>query len=265
MHIAVLIKQVPNPDALGAVMRVDEGAAKVVLPPGHPQVISPFDEQALEAALRLRDQLGAAVKITAITLGAEGARNALKQALSLGADDAVHIADPALLDGDSHVTAHALAAAIRKLGAIDLVLAGRQAADFDAGIVGLGIAEILGLPSVSFACSIEANDGVLRIERVLQDGFETVEVALPALVTISNELGEVRKPNLRETMRAARKPVAAWSAADLGLDAGHMQPCGRRVRLYIPQKQTQCEFVRGATPAEAGVVLAQRLRDARII
>lgn len=265
MHIAVLIKQVPNPDALGAVMRVDEAATKVALPPGHPLVVSPFDEQALEAALRLRDQLGAAVKITAITIGPDSARNVLKQALSLGADDGVHIADPALIDGDGHVTAQALAAAIRKLGSIDLVLAGRQAADFDAGIVGLGVAELLGLPAVSFACSIEAVDDGLRVERVLQDGFETVDVALPALVTISNELGEVRKPNLRETMRAARKPVAAWSASDLGLDAAQTQPLGRRVRLYLPQKKTRCEIVQGATPAEAGAALAQRLRDARII
>jgi len=265
VHIAVLIKQVPNPDALGAVMRIDEAAMKATLPPGHPQVISPFDEQAIEAALRLRDQLGTAVKITAITLGPESARNAMKQALSLGVDDGVHIADPVLLDGDSHVIAHALAAAIRKFGSIDVVLAGRQAADFDAGIVGLGVAEILGLPSVSFACSVEALDGALRVERVLQDGFETVEVALPALVTISNELGEVRKPNLRETMRAARKPVVVWSATDLGLDASQMQPRNRRVRLFIPQKQTQCEFIHGATPAEAGAALAQRLHDARIV
>lgn len=265
MHIAVLIKQVPNPDALGAVMSIDDAETKAVLPPGHPQVISPFDEQAIEAALRLREQVGGTVRITAITLGSENARNAMKQALSLGVDDGVHIADPVLLDGDAHVTAQALAAAIRKLGTIDLVLAGRQAADFDAGIVGLGVAELLGLPSVSFACGVEANEGVLRIERVLQDGFETVEVPLPALVTISNELGEVRKPNLRETMRAARKPVASWGAGDLGLDAAQMRAKARRVRIFIPQKTSQCEFVQGATPTEAGAALAQRLRDARIL
>lgn len=265
MHIAVLIKQVPNPDALGAVMSVDEAGAKAVLPPGHPLVISPFDEQAIEAALRLRDQLGSAVKITAITIGPDNARSALKQALSLGADDGVHIADPAVVDADGHVTAHVLAAAVRKLGTIDLVLAGRQAADFDTGIVGLGVAELLAWPSVSFACGIEVKDAALRIDRVLQDGFETVEVALPALVTVSNELGEVRKPNLRETMRAARKPVASWSVSDLGLDGVRTRALARRVRLYIPQKTSQCEFVQAATPAEAGIALAQRLRDARII
>jgi electron transfer flavoprotein beta subunit len=267
VHVAVLVKQVPNPDALAAVMRVDEAAVAITLPPGHPQVVSPFDEQALEAALRLRDQLGAgaAVKITAVTLGPEAARSALKHALSLGADEGVHVQDPALLDGDAHVTAHALAAAIRRLGAVDLVLAGRQAADFDAGVVGLGVAEILGLPAVSYACGIEAAAAGLRVERVLQDGFETVAVALPALVTVSNELGEVRKPTLRETMRAARKPVAVWRADDLGLDAAQMRPRSRRVRLFIPQKRAQCELVQAPTPAEAGAALAQRLRAARLI
>ena len=122
MRVAVLIKQVPNPDALGAVMRVDEVARAVALPPGHPLVVSPFDEQALEAALRIRDQLGAEVRITAITLGPESARAAIRHALSLGADDAVHLLDPAFDDADGHVTAHALAAAIRQLGSIDLVL-----------------------------------------------------------------------------------------------------------------------------------------------
>jgi electron transfer flavoprotein beta subunit len=265
VRIAVLVKQVPNPEALGAVMRIDDAARHVLLPPGHPMVMSPFDEQALEAALRIRDHLGADVAISAITLGPEPARAVLKHALSLGADEGVHLLDPAFDGADSYTTAQALAAAIRKLGAVDLVLAGRQAADWDAGVVGLGVAEILGLPSIAFACSIEAASESLRVERVLADGFETFEVRLPALVTVSNELGEVRKPNLRETMRAARKPVAVWSAGDLGLDAAQLACRRKLVRLDLPQKQAQCEWVEGQTPAERGVRLAQRLLDERLI
>ena len=259
MRIAVLIKQVPNPEALAAVMQVDERSRKVVLPPGHPMVVSPFDEQALEAALRIRDQLGAEVRITAVTLGPESARNALKHALSLGADNAVHILDPALVEADAHVSAHALAAAIRQLGGIDLVLAGRQAADWDAGVVALGVAELLGLPSIGYACALAATAQSIQVERVLQDGFETLEVHLPALVTVSNELGEVRKPNLRETMRAARKPVAVWTAAEMGLAGEQLQPRRTLTRLYLPQKRARCEFIEAATPAERGARLAQRL------
>jgi len=264
VRIVVCIKQIPNPDALAAVLRVDEAACAAVLPPGHPLVISPFDEQAIEAALRIRDQLGADVKITAVTLGPESARTALKQALSLGADDAVHLLDAAFGSADSYVTAHALAAAIRKLGDVDLVLAGRQAADWDAGIVGLGVAEILGLPSVSFACGIEVKAGAIRVERVLQDGFETVHAPLPALVTISNELGEVRKPSLRETMRAARKPIGVWGGADLALDARHLTARRTLLQLYIPQKNTQCEMIAGPSGSDQGAQLAQRLVDARL-
>ena len=265
MRIVVCIKQIPSPDALAAVLRVDEAACAAVLPPGHPLVVSPFDEQAIEAALRIRDQLGPDVKITAITLGPEAARTALKQALSLGADEAVHLLDAAFSSADSYVTAHALAAAIRKLGDVDLVLAGRQAADWDAGIVGLGVAEILGLPSVSFACGIEVKAGAICVERVLQDGFETVQSPLPALVTISNELGEARKPSLRETMRAARKPVAVWSSTDLELDAHHLTARRTLLRLFIPQKNSQCEMIAAPSGSEQGVQLAQRLVEARLV
>lgn len=265
MRIAVCIKQIPNPDALAAVLRVDESARLAVLPPGHPLVVSPFDEQALEAALRIRDAHGAGVRITAITLGPEAARTALKQALALAADDAVHLFDPAFEGADGHVVARALAAAIAKLGDVDLILAGRQAADWDAGIVGLGVAELLDMPSVSFARAIRIAEEGIVVERVLQDGFETVAAPLPALVTVSNELGEVRKPNLRETMRAARKPVTVWSAADLALDAQALRPRRHLERLFIPQKTGQCEMIGGASDAERGVHLAQRLIESRIV
>ena len=265
MRIAVCIKQIPNPDALAAVLRIDETARVAVLPPGHPLVVSPFDEQAVEGALRIRDAQGASVRITAITLGPEAARAALKQALALGADDAVHLLDPAFDGADGHVVAQALAAAIRKLGDVDVILAGRQAADWDAGLVGLGIAEILDLPSVSFARAIHIEDGGLVVERVVQDGFETVAAPLPALVTVSNELGEVRKPNLRETMRAARKPVTVWSASDLALGAEALRPRRHLERLFIPRKTGQCEMIDAASAAQRGVRLAQRLAESRIV
>ena len=265
MHVAVLVKQVPNPDALAAVLRVDEDARAVVLPPGHPWVVSPFDEQALEAALRIRDALGAQVRITAITLGPERAKTALRQALALGADEGVHLLDPAFDAADAYVTAHALAAAIRSLGTVDLILAGRQAADWDAGVVALGVAEILGVPSIAFACAIEATASAIRVERVLHDGFETFETALPALVTVSNELGEVRKPNLRETMRAARKPVATLSAAELGLGPHQLQPRRRLARLYTPPKRGACELITGVTAAERAERLVERLCAERLL
>jgi len=267
MHIAVCVKQVANPEVAASQFRIDD-AAKVVEPiAGVPLVMSPFDEQAVEAALRIRDAR-AGTRITVITLGPESARNVLKHGLALGADDAVLLSDAAFQGGDGHATALALSAAIRKLGSVDLVLAGRQAADDDAGVVGIAVAELLGMPAVSFAQEVQLGDGSVRVERVLDDGTEVVEAPLPALVTVSNELGEPRKPNLRETMRAARKPVSMWSPADLGVEAASIGNAAARTvtrRVYAPVKESRCVQMTGATPQEQAAQLARELREAKLI
>jgi electron transfer flavoprotein beta subunit len=267
MHIAVLVKEIPDPEAAFSMLKIDERAMRVVPPPGMPLVMSPFDEQALEAALRVREQLGQA-KITALSVGPEGARNVLKHALAMGADEALLVADPALEEATSETTALALARAIGTLGEIDIVLAGRQAADWDAGVVGCGVAELLGLPVLSFACKVEVSDRMLRVERVLADGFETLEARLPAVVTVSNELGAARKPSLRETMRAARKPFATKSAREIGLSAAEIEQMNARrtrERLFVPVKEMRCEMIVGADPAEQAAMLAARLREARLV
>lgn len=263
MHIVVCAKQVPDPEAAFSMFKVDEAAKRVVPAPGLAMVMSPFDEQAVEAALRIREH-HAGAKITVLTLGPESARNAIKHGLAMGADEGVLLCDPAFEEADSRVTAHALAAAIRKLGACDLVLAGRQAADRDAGIVGAGIGELLGWPVINFAKDVRVDEATLRVERVLDDGTEIVEAALPAVVTVSNELGAPRTPNLRETMRAARKPVSVWKASDLTLDAEHLRARSTRERVYTPTKQGQCAFLSGS-PGEQAAALARQLHAANLL
>ncbi|HSN39545.1 MAG TPA: electron transfer flavoprotein subunit beta/FixA family protein [Burkholderiales bacterium] len=267
MHIVICTKLVPDPEAAFSMFRIDEQAKQVVPAPGLPWVMSPFDEQAVEAALRIREKLPG-TRISVMTLGSEAARNALKHGLAMGADDGVLLADAAFDDSDSYGTACVLAAAIRKLGSCDLVLTGRQAADGDCGVVGAGIAELLGVPVVSFASDVQTDGNTVQVERVLDDGAEIVEAALPAVVTVSNELGTARAPNLRETMRAARKPVVKWSAADLGLGAGEMGAAGARCvreRVFVPVKDNRCEMMEGASPEEQAARLAQRLREAKVI
>ena len=263
MHIVVCAKYVPDPEAAFSMFKIDEAAKRVVPAAGLPFVTSPFDEQAIEAALRSRDA-GVDAKITVLTLGAESARNAIKHGLAMGADEGVLLCDPAWADADSYMTAHALAAAIRKCGPCDLVLTGRQAADRDAGVVGAGVGEILRLPVVNFAQAVTVNGNVVRVERALDEGTEIVEAALPALVTISNELGAARKPNLRETMRAARKPVTAWTARGLEIDGEALCARSRRERLYTPAKDARCEFIAGSAEAQAGA-LARHLHAANLI
>lgn len=267
MHIVVCVKQVPNPEVAASQFRIDEAARTIEPVAGVPLVMSPFDEQAVEAALRIREA-NAGARITVLTLGPESARNVLKHGLAMGADDGVLLSDAAYAGSDGYGTALALSAAIRKLGAVDLVLAGRQAADDDAGVVGIGIAELLGMPAVSYAQDLQIDGGHARVERVLDDGTEIVQAPLPAVVTVSNELGEPRKPNLRETMRAARKPVAVWGVGDLGMDPAQIGVAGAvRVveRVYAPVKESRCELVTGASAAEQAAQLVQRLQAAKVL
>ena len=267
MHIVCCIKYIPDPEAAFSMFRIDEQAKKVIPASGLKHVVSPFDEQAIEAALRLREQ-HAGARVTVLTLGNELSRQALKHGLAMGADDGVLLADSAFDEGDSYTTAVTLAAALKKLGTVDLILTGRQAADGDAGVVGAGITELLGMTAVTFAKEISFKNKYLRVERVLDDGTEIVETALPAVVTVSNELGAPRAPTLRETMRAARKPVLVWSASDLGLDASAVGAAGARSvreRVYVPTQQSRCEMIEAATPQAQGTQLAQRLREAKVL
>lgn len=269
MHIAVLIKQIFDPEVATTVFRIDEEARKIVPLPGVSPVVSPFDEQAVEAAIRIKDahggEDGSAVKVTVVTLGDDGARAALKGELAKGADEAVLLSDPAFQDADAFSTARVLAAAIRKLGDVDLVIAGRQAADGDLGVVGLGVAELLGIPAITYACDVAAEDGALTVVRVLEDGTETVEAGLPALVTVSHELGKPRYAGLRETMRAARKPVHAWGAGDLELDTAAGGARRSLERLYIPDRTIECEIIDGETAQDIAARLAVRLKEADLL
>src|ERR1700704_5295680 len=146
MDTVVTVKQVPDPDIPPTHFKVDESAKKVIPPAGVSPVMNGYDAHALEAALRLKEQLGG--KVTVVSLGPDSARDSLKRAIAMGADAAVHVNDPTLNDADSTTTARALAAAIKKLDHVDLVLCGRQASDTDGGQVHLGIAAQLGLPGV---------------------------------------------------------------------------------------------------------------------
>lgn len=264
MHIVVCVKQVPNPEAAFSMLKVDEQAKKVVPAAGLQLVMSPFDEQAVEAALRIRES-GVESKITALSVGPESVRNVLKHALAMGADEGALVRDDALDEAGSGAAALALSRAITQMGIVDLVLTGRQAADWDAGVVGCGVGERLGLPVITFARKVDVSGRTLRVERVLTDGFETLEAELPAVVTVSNEVGAARAPSLRETMRAARKPLAVRSAADIGLMQDEIaRAAGLRVRerLFVPVKEARCEIIAGA---DAAAQLAQRLREARLI
>jgi electron transfer flavoprotein beta subunit len=265
LHIVCCVKQVPDPETPPSQFRVDEAQKKVIPAPGIAPVPSQFDPIGVEAALRVRDALGD-VKISVISMGPESFRDAIKHCLAMGADEGYLIDDPALYEADHWVTAQVLAQAIReKLSPFHLIITGRQAVDWDMGVVGPTIAEVLGLPCITIVKSVQVVDGKVRAERVLLDGFETVEASLPAVVTVSNELGEPRYPQLRQIMMAARKQVTVWKAADLGLDVAQLKNRVNLEALYIPQVKVETEFIEGDTADEKVEKLLQRLREAKLI
>jgi electron transfer flavoprotein beta subunit len=266
LNIIVCIKQVSDPEAPVSSFKIDPATNKVLPPPGMPPVISTFDEYAIEAALRIKEKLGG--KITVLSLGINLMREVVKKPLSMGADDLILLEDPAFADGDSWSTAFALAMAIQKIGLYDLILCGRQAADWDAGQVGLGIAEILGLPSITLARKVEVINGRARVERVIPDGFELVEAALPALLTLSNEHPAPRYPNVKGIMLAKRKEPVIWKPADIGTEPAQIGARGRRarlLRLYQPVREGRCEIIASDTPEESAAKLADRLREVKVL
>ena len=266
MNMIVCVKQVIDPEAPPASFKIDPSANKVVPPPGVPPVISPFDEQAVEAALRIKDAQGG--KITILSLGANLLREVVKRPLAMGADELILLEDDAFTESDSWSTAYALAMAIKKIGEYDLIFCGRQAADWDAGQVGSGIAEILGLPSVTVVQKIDIVDGKAKVERVTADGYEVIEVSLPALITVSNELGEPRYPKITGIMAAKKKEPIIWKPADIGLDASQIGAVGRRIKLlklFQPVHEGKCDIIEGENPEEAGANLALKLREAKIL
>jgi electron transfer flavoprotein beta subunit len=264
IKIGVLAKQVIDPEMPMAAFRVDAAAKKVVTPANIPPVVNGFDENAVEAALRIKDSQEAS--ITVISAGTSFALDVMKKPLSMGSDELVLLQDDGFHNTvDSFFTAQLLAAAIRKLGGFDLIICGRQASDWDNAQVPLGVAELLGLSCIALGKKVEVKGDKVVVERLVPDGYEVVEAALPALVTVSNELGQPRYPTLRGIMAATRKRPTIWSAADLELEPGQLEPRITLHDLFVPQRSQECEIIEGDNEADAARQLAMKLREAKLI
>ena len=263
VDMIVCVKQVMDPETPASAFRIDPDARRVVEPPGIPPVLNGFDENAVEAALRVKETSGGT--ITILGLGRQFVMDVMKKPLSMGADELVLVEDDALADLDSSATAYALSEAIKKIGRYDLVLCGRQASDWDNAQVPLGIAELLDLPCLTIAQQVEVVDSGLIVQRALPDGYEVVEAELPALVTVSNELGEPRYATLRGIMAAGRKAPTVWTADELGLEQARLAPKVRVTGLFVPVSEKSCQFIDGVDEDDAGRQLALKLREDKLI
>jgi electron transfer flavoprotein beta subunit len=263
MKIIVCMKIVLDPEAPASMFKVDPEAKKVLPMKGNPPVLNPFDENALEAALKLKDaNKGSA--ITVLTMGKALPRPIVRKSLATGADDLVVLEDDSFEDLDSYASATVISTAIRKMGAYDLILCGREAADTDAGQTGSGIAEMLGLPSITLAGKIEVAGTKLRVERVQPDGYDVLEISLPALITVSSEIGTLRTAALAGIMAAQKKPMKVMNAQELGVRTTELRKTSLK-QLFQPVREGKCEIIKGATPEEAAANLALKLKESKLL
>ena len=262
-RIIVCMKQVIDPEAPSSSFRLDPEGKRALPPKGSPPVLNPFDENALEAALRIKDIHGG--KITVITMGRNLAKPVVMKSLAAGADELIMLQDDTFEDRDSYFTAYTLVAAIRKLGQYDLIFCGREAADTNAGQVGSGIAEILGIPSITIARKVELTDKKVRVEQVVSDGYEVIEAPIPALITLTNEIGDLRAATMKAIIEAKKKPITVWNAQDIGADLSQIRRTDL-LKLFIPTREgPECQIMTGESPEEAGANLALKLREEKLI
>ncbi len=257
MKIVVCIKQVP--DTTNVKLDEETGTMKRE---GVESIINPFDAYALEEGVRLKETHGG--EVVALSMGPPQAENALREAVSLGADDAVLLSDRAFAGSDTLATSYTLSRAIEKLGEVDLVLCGKQATDGDTAQVGPGIATALGMPCVTWVRRIdEVNEQTFVVERLMEDGYDVLEVRRPAVLTVVKEINEPRVPSIRGKRAARKLELKVWGADDLTVDPNKLGLAGSPTqvfRTFAPPARGGGEVHRGEAP-ELAEILAGKLRE----
>ena len=261
MNVIVCLKQVP-------------GTTKVEIDPktntlvrqGIKNVVNPFDTYALEEGVSIREKHGG--KVTAITMGPPQAETALREAISLGADEAILLSDRAFAGADTWATSFTLSQAILKLGQYDLIICGRQTIDGDTGQVGPELAEMLGIPFIAYVSQVEEiKDGKLRVRRMTEEGHEVIEADLPAAITVSKEINIPRLPSLRRISRSKSVKITVWGVSELGVDPARVGLSGSStqvIKIFFPQRVCQAELLTGSPESQADKLI-DKLKKARLI
>ena len=257
MKIIACIKQVPDSEA-----KVKAEGGQVTWGDA-PLVINPFDEYAVEGALQQKEASGGTV--TALCIGAESAKDALKHALAMGADDAILVSDPALTEGlDTVGAARVLAAAINKIGGVDMVIFGRQTLDNGAGITPAQTARVLGWAMLGLAGQIKVQDGAVSVERVIEEGRQNVSAKLPAVLSVVQSIGEPRYPSFMGIRKASKATIPVWSLGDLGINAP--SAVVKRTELMNPPvSDAAIEIIAGESPAEIADKLADKILAEKVL
>ena len=256
MKIVVCIKQVPDSEA-----RVSSQGGQVSWGES-PLVINPFDEYAVEAGLQQKDSSGG--EVIAVCIGPETAREALKHALAMGADSAVLICDPALAVIDSQAAARVLATAVQKIGEVDLVIFGRQSIDTGTGLTTAQTARVLAWPMLALAGSIKLDERKITVERIIEEGKQTVSANLPVVLSVVQSIGEPRYPSFMGIRKASKAVIPVWTLADLGLAVPPVV-VSRTELMNPPSRAAACEIVTGSSLEEIAESLAEKILAEKIL
>ena len=225
MNIIIPIKQVPETSNV----KMDEETGTMIRE-GVESIVNPLDLYAIEVGIQLKEEHGGVV--TVITMGPQNAEKALKEAISMGCDDGILITGKEFKGSDTWATSYVLAKTIKKIGNYDLVLAGERATDGDTGQVGPGMASFLDIPLATYVSKIaEIDDRSIRIERLVENGYEILEMPLPALLTVVKEISYPRLPTLRGKQKARKMEIPVWSADNMKLESSHLGLKGSPTRV----------------------------------
>ena len=261
MNIIVCIKQVPNTNEV----KIDPKKGTLIRE-GVPSIINPEDKHGLEEAIRLKGKVGG--KVTVLTMGPPQAKVALKEALAMGADEAILVSDRAFAGSDTLATSYVLSKAIEKIGSFDIIFCGRQAIDGDTAQVGPQIAENLQISQVTYATKFEMNGELIEIRRALEDGYSVVETKLPVLVTVLDKINKPRYPSIKGVVNAfSKSEIKVLSAADISLDEERLGLDGSPTKVkktFVPTHEKMGEIVDG-TPEEKVSKLINILKDVKIV
>lgn len=257
MKIIACIKQVPDSEA-----KVKAEGGQVSWGEA-PLVINPFDEYAVEGALQQKEAVDGST-VTALCIGPETAREALKHALAMGADEAILVSDPALQNLDTLGAARVLAAAIQKIDGADMVVFGRQSLDDGSGITAAQTARLLNWPMLGLAGQIKVEAGAVHVSRVVEEGRQNVSARLPAVLSVVQSIGEPRYPSFMGIRKASKAEIPVWSLSDLGIQAP--QPIVERMELVAPpSRDVECEIITGDTPEAIAETLADKILAEKVL
>jgi electron transfer flavoprotein beta subunit len=265
LQAIVCIKQVPDTTEV----KIDPERGTLIRE-GVPSIINPFDTYAIEEALRLREKFGG--KVTVMTMGPPQALSALKEAVAMGADEAILLSDQAFAGADTWATAYTLAGAIRKIGSFDLIFCGRQAIDGDTGQVGPGVATQLQINQLTYVCrvsSVDFDKKQIEVERLVEEGKEVVQSVLPCLITVVKDINQPRYPTILGIRRSQKIQIPVWTANDLEVKPDYIGLNGSPTKVVKtespPPRQGQCQIIQAESVDQQADILAEKLIAEKII